>query len=296
MEALQEEDIFGLDELEPEREFVGACDVKESIAEALKIGPAEEKRIHVSATTVADKQWQPPVDDGNLLELSARLAGIMPEVQVSPPSSPASGQHQFVPVMEDVADILLPPDTQGDVADVPDVPFPPPPAGILTPPWHQRGLGATAEPPSTTATPFGSGCPDSGHSQQNPAIWTRVAVWHQLRSSRSLWRQSWAAVSHQRCSSGVLRLWTQAVTPQWGPKQSLPNRRPPRLKDLGMSLAASQPLSSNSLWVPAYWVQKPPVWYNTAAPAQGFCLSHDPAIATGNPDDGTSSTEAGAEG
>ena len=133
MEALQEEDIFGLDELEPEREFVGACDVKESIAEALKIGPAEVKRIHVSTTTVADKQWQPPVDDGNLLELSARLAGIMPEVQVSPPSSPASGQHQSVPVMEDVADILLPPDTQGDVADVPDVLFPPPPAGILTP-------------------------------------------------------------------------------------------------------------------------------------------------------------------
>ena len=65
-------------------------------------------------------------------------------------------------------------------------------------------------------------------------------MWHQLRSSRSLWRQSWAAVSHQRCSSGILRLWTQAVTPQRGPKQSLPNRRPPRLKDLGMSFAASQ--------------------------------------------------------
>ena len=134
MEALQEEDTFELEELETERELDSDCDIKESVAEALRICPGEVKRLHLSATTGADQQWQPPVGEGNLLELSARLAGIVPEEQLSLSNSRASGsQHQSVPVMEDVADIPLPPDTEGDVAEVPDVPFPPPPAGILTP-------------------------------------------------------------------------------------------------------------------------------------------------------------------
>ena len=52
---------------------------------------------------------------------------------ISPPKSPASSQHQINLVVEDVADILLPPYTQGDEAEVPYLSFPPPPTGILTP-------------------------------------------------------------------------------------------------------------------------------------------------------------------
>ena len=210
----------------------------------------------MSATTVADQQWQPPVGDGNLLELSARLAGIVPEVQVSPSSSPASGQHQSVPVMEDLADIPLPPDTQGDVAEVPDVPFPPPPAGILPPGTSKelvQLLSLPPPPPPLLAPDDPSPATPSRTQQSEPSSSVAATMQQPLPS---LWRQSRVAVSHQWRSSRVPRLRTQTVTPQQGPKQSLPKRRPPCLKDLDM---VSQPLSSNSMGVPANRVTQRPL-------------------------------------
>ena len=151
------------------------------------------------------------------------------------------------------------------------------------------------KPSSTTATPSGSGCRESGSPQPNAAIYH-----HSDRAEQQFDSNHAAATLHgDRVRRQSVKSHTAVTSHNWGINRCqilLSSSHHPTgalhvYRIWAWSLPASQQQHPGSTGV-----QEPQVTHNTATPAQGICFSRNPANAIRNRDEGIPFIKAGAKG